>query len=109
MAGGLLRIVGDQHIAGSKRLGRIDGQEVVDAGRHRVDVTGRAGHRLGDHVAARVEDAGREIARLPHDRGEARAHQRGGLLVDHRDQPVPHDFEPDRVHFSILFQRAFAG
>ena len=44
-----------------------------------------------------VEHAGREIAALAHDRRERRAHQRLRLLLDHRDQAVPHDLQVDQA------------
>ena len=55
----------------------------------------RAGDGLRQHAALPVEDAGREVARLAHDRGEGRAQQRLRLLLDHGDQPVPHDLQFD--------------
>ena len=45
-----------------------------------------------------VEDAGGEVAGLADDRRERGAHERGGLLVDRRDQPVPEDVEGDLLH-----------
>ena len=69
--------------------------EVLDRLRHRVDVAGRAGDGLRQHAALAVEDAGREVARLAHDRREGRAQQRLRLLLHHGDQPVPHDLQVD--------------
>ena len=42
-----------------------------------------------------VEDAGREVAGLAHDGREGGAQQRLRLLLDHGDQPVPHDLQFD--------------
>ena len=72
----------------------VDGevaQEVVDRLRHGVDVARRAGHGLREHPAAGIEHPGGEIARLAHDGRERGAHQRLRLLLDDRDQAVPHD------------------
>src|SRR6185503_12710809 len=98
MPGGLPGVVGDEHVTGPERLERVRGQEVLHGQGHRVDVPGGAGDRLGDHVAAPIEDPRGEVARLAHDRGERRAHERGRLLVDHSDQAVPADVERDRIH-----------
>ena len=89
---------------GRERLDRVRGEEVLHGQRHRVDVAGRARHRLRDHVAAPVEDAGGEVARLAHDRGEGRAHERGRLLVDDADQPVPADVEGDGIHHGLALR-----
>ena len=70
VAGAEPGIVGDVVIAGLHRLGGELAQEVADAFRHRVDVTGRAGDRLRHHAPAQVEDAGGEIAGLAHRGGE---------------------------------------
>jgi hypothetical protein len=70
---------------------------MMDARRHCVDMSRGAGHRLGDHVAARIENPGREIAGFADDSRETGPHQRGRLLVDDRDQPVPNDFKFDGI------------
>jgi hypothetical protein len=70
-------------------------EEVGDGGGHGVDVAGRARHRLGDHVALRVIDAGGQIARLARDGAEGGAEQGLRLLLNHRDQAVPHDLRAD--------------
>src|SRR3989441_11575315 len=93
-------IVRDQDVARPERLERARGQEVLHRERHGVDVPGRACHRLGDHEAATVEDAGREVARLAHDRGEGRSLERRGLLIDDADEALPADLEGDRVCWS---------
>ena len=51
-------------------------QHVADGFRHRVDVARRAGHRLRQHVAGAVVDAGGQVARLARRGAEAGAHQR---------------------------------
>ena len=78
---------------------------MLDRGRHGVDMAGRAGHRLGQHAALGVIDAGREIARLARDRAEGGAQQRLRLLLDHRDEPVPHDLRADRGKSLLGHQR----
>jgi hypothetical protein len=97
VAGALPRIVGDVDVAVFHRRRREMGDEVLHRFRHRVHVAGRAGHRLGEHAPVEIEDAGGEVARLAHDRREGRAHQRLRLLLDDRDQAVPHDLQPDLV------------
>ena len=67
-------------------------------GGQRVDVAGRAGDGLGDHAAARVEQAAGQVAGLAHDRAEGDPLQRLGLLADDADQVRPEDFELDAVH-----------
>ena len=111
----LLGIVGDQHIAWSKGFSREDGQKVMDAGCHRVDMAGCSGNRLSNHVAAGIEDARRKITGFADNRREARSHQRRGLLVDDRDQPIPHDFQSDRIErfchrvLPIFYRRPLAA
>ena len=78
-------------------LGRVLLEAVHDAAGHRVDVAGRAGHGLGQHVAARVEDAGREVAALRHrwrERGPDQGHR---LLLDGRDHPAPEGLQNERI------------
>ena len=62
---------------------------------HRVDVTGRSRHRLRQHLAVTIENAGGQIAGLPDAGAERGSHQRFRLLLDDRDQPVPHDLVVD--------------
>jgi hypothetical protein len=88
-------IVGDVVIALPHAGERIGGEEVLDRVRHRVDVARRAGDRLGQHAALGVEDAGREVAGLPHRGREGGAHQRLGLLLDDGDEARPHDLHVD--------------
>src|SRR3712207_2129352 len=107
VARGLPRVVRDEGVAGPEGLRGERLQKVVGARRHRVHVTGGAGNGLGDHPAAAVEEAGREVTGLAHHAREGGPHQRTGLLLDHRDQPVPEDLQQDRVktlraHFSHL-------
>ena len=89
------RIVGDVDVP---LVHRVDGevaQEVVDRLRHGVHVAGGAGHGLSEHPSAGVEHAGGEIARLAHDGRERGAQERLRLLLDDRDQAVPHDLHAD--------------
>ena len=73
MAGAHPGIVGDVGVALLHRLEREMRDEVLDRFRHRVDVAGRAGHRLRQHPSLEVEHAGREVAAFAHDRAERRA------------------------------------
>ena len=68
---------------------------MADRGGHGVYVAGRAGHRLGDHAALGVIDAGREVAGFAGDGAEGRAQQRLRLFLDDGDQAVPHDLGAD--------------
>ena len=102
LAGRLVRIVGDQHVALDQRVGRV---LVEDRGRRpgeRVDVAGRAGDGLGDHPAAPVEHRVGEVAGLAHDGRERGPLQRPGLLVDRGDQALPQHLELDRIERPVM-------
>ena len=47
-------------------------EEEPDRRRHRVDVAGRPGDRLGKHASLKVEDAGGQIAGFAHGCGKGR-------------------------------------
>ena len=98
LAGRLVRIVGDQHVARStsESVG-YSSRIAAAAARQRVDVAGRAGDGLGHHPAAPVEHRVGEVAGLAHDRAEGGPLQRLGLLVDRGDQALPQHLELDRV------------
>ena len=100
LAGRLVRVVGDQHVALDQRVGRVLVEDRRRGAGERVDVAGRAGDRLGDHAAATVEHRVGEVAGLAHDRRERGALQRPGLLVDRGDQALPQHLELDRVEGS---------
>ena len=102
MAGAHPRVVGDVGVARLHGLEREVADEVLHRLGHRVDVAGRAGHRLRQHAALEVEHAGREVAALAHDRRERGAHQHLRLLLDHRDQAVPHDLQVDEVVAAVM-------
>ena len=95
VAGAFPRIVGDVDIAFLHVGDREHLQEMPDRRGHRVDVPRRSGHRLGQHPPAQVEHAGGDVARLPRRGAERGPHQRLALLLDHREQPVPHDLHID--------------
>ena len=97
LTGGLVRVVGDQHVTRLERVDRVLGEDVGDADRQRVDVAGRAGDGLRDHATAAVEHGVGEVARLADDRAERGALQRACLLVDRGDQALPQDLELDWV------------
>ncbi len=98
VTGSVPRVVGEQHVSWPQRIDGMTLQEFPYGRGHGVDVTRRAGDRLGQHVAARVEHAGREIAGLPHDRGERGAHQGLGLLLHDGQKPVPDQLGPQLAH-----------
>ena len=97
LPGGLVRVVGDEHVTGLDRVERVLVEDVDDGHGEAVDVTGRAGHGLGDHPAPPVEHAVGEVTGLTHDRAERRSLKRFGLFVDGGDQALPEDLELDRV------------
>jgi len=99
MAGSHPRVIGDVGVARPHGFEREMADEVVDRLRHRVDVSGRPGDGLRQHSALEIEHAGRKIAALAHDRAEGRADEHLCLLLDHGDQPVPHDLQVDQVRF----------
>src|SRR5215212_2363249 len=114
VARGLPRVVRDEGVAGPEGLDRERFEKVVGARRHRVDVARGTSHGLGDHPAAAVEEAGREVAGLAHHAREGGPHQGPCLLLDDRDQTVPEDLEQDRVqtlrahlsHLTIRFRHS---
>ena len=89
------RIVGDVNITLAHRLVGVAGEEVLYRDGHGVDVAGRTGDRLCEHPALGIEDPGGEVARLANGGAEGGAQQRLRLLLDHRDQAVPHDLRLD--------------
>ena len=97
LAGRLVRVVRDQHVAGGQRVGRVLVEDGRGAERERVDVAGRAGHRLRHHPGPAVEHGVGEVAGLPDDRAEGGPLERLGLLVHRGDQALPQDLELDGV------------
>ena len=91
------RIVGDVGVARLHCLKREMSDEMLHRLGHGIDVARRSGHRLRQHPSLRIEYAGREIAAFAHDRAESRAQQNLRLLLDHGNQPVPHDLQIDEV------------
>ena len=53
--------------------------------------------RLRERLAVGVEQVAGEVLALGDDEREGRAADRQPHLLDHGDQPAPHDLEPDRV------------
>jgi len=97
LAGRLVRVVGDQHVA-------LDNESVGNSSRiarrgtrQGVDVAGGAGDRLGHHPTATVEP--RVGGRRPPARSArtAGAATRGPVRIHRRDQALPQDLELDRV------------
>ena len=95
MAGTEPRVVGDVMVAGTHRRGGKLLQEMPDTFGHGIDVAGRAGDRLRHHAAVQVENAGGQVAGLAHRGREGGADHDLRLLLDDRDQAVPHDLAMD--------------
>ena len=93
VAGAEPRVVGDQHVAWLQRLGR----EFLEQRLHRArqgQVEHRHGaRRMGQRIAARVEQIAGEVLRLGDDEREGGAADRVPHLLDHGDETAPHDFE----------------
>ena len=83
-------IVGDVDVALVHLRNREMADEMLHGLGHGIDMARRARHRLGQHPALQVEHAGREVAAFAHDGAERRSQQRLRLLLDDRDQAVPH-------------------
>src|SRR3546814_1718437 len=69
-------------------------------------MSGGPGNGLRQHPALHVEDAGRDVAGLARRGGEGGAHQGLGLLLDHREQPVPLDLQVDLVERGAIGGRS---
>ena len=95
-------VVGDVGVTGLHRVEADVTDEVLDRLRHRIDVAGRAGDGLREHPPLAVEDAGGKVAGFAHDRREGGAQQRLALLLDDRDEPVPHDLALDVARGSLI-------
>jgi hypothetical protein len=93
MAGALPGVVGQEDVAFLHHLGRELVEEVAHRARHRVDMPGRAGDGLRQHGAVEIEHAGREVAGFACRGREAGADQGQRLLLDDRDQAVPHQLQ----------------
>src|SRR5262245_39942930 len=115
MAGAHPGVVGDVDVSLPHRLDREGANEMLHALGHGVDVAGCARHGLCQHVALAIEDAGGEVSRLAHDGRKGRAQQHLRLLLNHRDQAVPHDLQLDLGepahggHFPFLLADLPAG
>ena len=95
------RVVGHEDVARPHRLDREPREKVLHRPGHRVDVPRGPGHRLGDHAAPQVVDPARKVPRFPDDGAECGAKDRLGLLLDDRDEPIPHHLPVDRVDGGI--------
>ena len=96
MARPLPGVVGDVDVALEDVFAPDAADEMADGFGHGVDVAGGARHRLREHAAADIVDAGGEIAGLAHAGRKGCAHERLRLFLDHGDQPVPHHLMRDR-------------
>ena len=91
------RVVGHQHVAFLQRLGREMLEQRLHAARQ-GEVEQRHGARaVRQRVALRVEDLVGEVLALRDDQRIGGAADRLPHLLDDRDQPRPHDLEPDRI------------
>jgi hypothetical protein len=96
MAGAEPRIVGDQHVARHQRLGRVLRQERLHGSRQ-AEIEHRHGaRRVHQRLALGVEQLAGEILCFRDDQREGRADHREPHLVDHGDEPAPHDLQRDR-------------
>ena len=93
MAGALPGIVGHIGVARLHGLDRELADEMDDAACHRVDVARRAGDGLRQHAAFEIEHAGGDVAGLARTGRECRPDQCPGLLLDDREQTVPHHLQ----------------
>ncbi len=91
--GGYPRIVGDVYVARLHLVPRKATQHGFDRFRHRVDVSGRACHGLGQHAALHVKYPGGDIPAFTHNRAESRTDQGLALLFDNGQKTVPHDLQ----------------
>lgn len=90
------RIVGDQHVAGLERIGRVMLQHLLHRDRNRSGL-GSDADIGGKEPSVRIEQQRAEIASFDdYFRHRGPDHGIGGF-VDNGDQPVPEDFEIYRV------------
>ena len=66
MAGAFPRIVGDVDVTFKDVLATYAADEMANRIRHGIDVTGRAGDGLGQHLAFQIVNAGRQVAGFTH-------------------------------------------
>ena len=74
-------VVRQQAVPRSQRLNWIAPYKIPHAVGHRIDVPGRARHRLRQHIPGHVEGTGGQIPGLAHHGCERCVHQRRSLLV----------------------------
>ena len=91
------RIVGDQHVAGLERLGRVPVEQRLHGPRQgQVEDRHRA-RRMRQRLALRIEELAGEILRLGDDEREGGAADGEPHLLDDGDEAAPHDLERDRI------------
>ena len=91
-------IVGHEHVPGSHLRDREAREKVFHCAGHRVDMSRSAGHGLRDHAPPEIADPSGEVARFTDDRAKCRSQDRLCLLLDDRNQPVPHHLLVNCVH-----------
>ncbi len=80
-----------------QRLGRILGEQRLH-GTRQAEIEHRHGaRRMHQRLAARVEQLAGEVLRFRDDQRERGADHGQPHLLDHGDEPAPHDLERDRV------------
>ena len=85
------RIVREQHVARAQGRGRIALEKRLHLGGHHPEERDLALARLGDEVAARVEEGVREVVRVGHVAREGGALEGHCALVHDGEEPVPPD------------------
>ena len=97
MAGAEPRIVGDEHVAGLQRLGRIAFEQGLHGARQRQVEHRHGARRMGQRLALRIEQFAGEVLRLRDHQREGGAADGEPHLLDHVDEAAPHDLERDRI------------
>ena len=91
------RIVGDIGIALMHFSHWIFVEEMFDRDSHGIDMARRTCDGLGKHPPLDIKNAGRKITCLAHRGAERGAQQRLSLLLDDRNQSVPHNLALDAL------------
>jgi hypothetical protein len=95
MASSFPRIIGDVDITVVDFVTPYPADEMRNGISHRIYVPWCASDRLGQHLAMHIVNAGGQISRFPHRRRKRRTDQSLRLLLDDRNQAVPHDLVRD--------------
>ena len=112
MAGAEPGIVGDQHVAGLERFGRVALEQRFDRARQRQVEHRHGARRMRERFALGIEQFAGEILRLRNDQREGGAADRQPHLLDDVDEAAPHDLERNRIGLDAtrgLFERHAFG